>query len=97
MLLISCSAFSLPVEYIKGSFIFSKSLDKIYFSPTDNKEFNNREVFLIDNWLKQRLIETNYIYSNLVINLAFIGQVRQTVKGCFNSWFKNLKLIVGLI
>ena len=37
-------------------------------------------------------IRENDNYYNLTNDLDFIGNVRQAVKGCFNSWFKKLSI-----
>ena len=89
---LSFNVFSLPINYIKGSFQSSSLNNKIYFTHNENQIFTQHEYNLVDSWLKQRLNGTKYNYNNLTISYEILGDVRQTVKGCFNSWFKKIDL-----
>lgn len=92
LFMMSNSAFSQPVNYIKGSFRASNTLDKIYFLPTENQTFTSQEILISDHWLKKGLEDTKYRYDDLTVYLDFIGNVRRNVKNCFNSWFKKLDI-----
>ncbi len=50
-------------------------------------------LLLISNRSFPQLSETKYKNTNLTVNLDFINNVRQVVKGCFYSWFKSLDIV----
>ncbi|KAB8027978.1 hypothetical protein [Fluviispira multicolorata] len=97
LLLINSNAFSLPLNYIFGSFRSSQTLDKIYFLHTENENFSIQEMGYSNNWLKNIFLGSKFNYNDLTVTLDFQNSVKEIVRGCFFSWFKQLDVDKKLI
>ncbi|WP_186647617.1 hypothetical protein [Fluviispira vulneris] len=91
-LLFTVNIYSLPINYIYGSFRTSQLMDKIYFLPTFNDKFSPEEMKNSDIWLRQILSGTKFKYNDLTISLDYHNAVQNVVRGCFWGWLKQLDL-----
>ncbi|BBH54023.1 hypothetical protein [Fluviispira sanaruensis] len=92
LLLFTVKIYSLPINYIYGSFRTSQSMDKIYFLPTFNEKLSPEEVKYSDIWLKQIFTGTHFKYNDLTVSLDYHPSVQSVVRGCFWGWLKQLDL-----
>lgn len=86
-----CFAQNLSITQIQGSFRPAKTLNKVVFVSAENRAFTPQESIVLDNWLKHRFKASQFNYNNLEIYFNSDKDVAKNVRGCFNSWFKNLE------